>query len=173
MDEVSEEHGSERREESSCCCGDLPVLVELPREAQAQFGLDLALIIAGLKQINSLLTSQVAAPLKTIQQIENEYTQFQTQVIYPLTAINQLKNAVLSFRNEMIAMNGLMSKQYVSAQLPATQRLEQLLMSGDPNAVKQVGGSFQQVYGVCRPKRRPRSSFVTALTFPTLRPRTR
>ena len=41
-----------------------------------------------------------------------------------------------------------MNKQYVSAQLPATQRLEQLLMSGDPNAVKQVGGSFQQVYGV-------------------------
>ncbi len=124
------------------------ILLSIPREAQAQFGLDLALIIAGLKQINSLLTSQVAAPLKTIQQIENDYTQFQTQVIYPLTAINQLKNAVLSFRNEMMAMNGLMSKQYVSAQLPATQRLEQLLMSGDPNAVKQVGGSFQQVYGV-------------------------
>jgi hypothetical protein len=48
----------------------------------------------------------------------------------------------------MTAMNGLMSKQYVRAQLPATQQLEQLLMSGDPNAVKQVGGSFQQVYGV-------------------------
>ena len=79
-------------------------LLSLPRDAQAQFGVDLALIIAGLKQINSLLTSQVAAPLKTIQQIENDYTQFQTQVIYPLTAINQLKNAVLSFRNEMIAM---------------------------------------------------------------------
>ena len=123
-------------------------LLSIPREAQAQFGFDLALIIAGLKQINSLLTTQVAAPLKTIQQIENEYTQFQTQVIYPLTAINQLKNAELSYRNEMIAMNGLMSKQYESAQLPATQHLEQLLMSGDPNAVKQVGGSFQQVYGV-------------------------
>ena len=123
-------------------------LLSLPRDAQAQFGFDLALIIAGLKQINSLLTSQVAAPLKTIQQIENDYTQFQTEVIYPLTAINQLKNAVLGFRNEMTAMNGLMSKQYVSAQLPATQQLEQLLMSGDPNAVKQVGNSFQQVYGV-------------------------
>ena len=44
---------------SSPCC-----VLSIPRPAQAQFGIDLALIIAGLKQINSLLTSQVAAPLK-------------------------------------------------------------------------------------------------------------
>jgi hypothetical protein len=122
-------------------------MLSIPRPAQAQFGIDLALIIAGLKQINSLLT-QVAAPLNAIQKIETEYTQFQRDVIYPIGAINQLKNAVFMFRNEMKAMNGLMSMQYNSAQLPVTQQLEQLLLSGDPNAVKQVGAVYQQVYGM-------------------------
>ena len=123
-------------------------MLSIPHPAQAQFGIDLALIIAGLKQINSLLTSQVAAPLNAIQKIESEYTQFQRDVIYPIGAINQLKNAVFMFRNEMKAMNGLMSMQYNSAQLPVTQQLEQLLLSGDPNAVKQVGAVYQQVYGM-------------------------
>jgi hypothetical protein len=68
-------------------------------------------------------------------------------VIYPITAINQLKSAVLNFRNQMKAMNGLMSTQYNSAQLPVPQQLEQLLMSGNPNAVNQVGAIYQQVYG--------------------------
>ena len=124
------------------------LVLSIPRPAQAQFGIDLALIIAGLKQINSLLTSQVAAPLQQIQKIESEYTQFQQDVIYPIGAINQLKNAVLMFRNQMQAMNGLMTMQYNSAQLPVTQQLEQLLLSGDPNAVKQVGAVYQQVYGM-------------------------
>src|ERR1035438_9416793 len=89
------------------------LVLSIPRPAQAQFGIDLALIIAGLKQINSLLTSQVAAPLQEIQKIESEYTQFQQNVIYPIGAINQLKNAVLMFRNEMKAMNGLDRKSVV------------------------------------------------------------
>ena len=56
------------------------LMLSIPRPAQAQFGIDLALIIAGLKQINSLLTSQVAAPLQQIQKIESEYTKFQQEV---------------------------------------------------------------------------------------------
>ena len=124
------------------------LVLSIPRPAQAQFGIDLAVIIAGLKQINSLLTSQVAAPLKEIQKIESEYMQFQRDVIYPINAINQLKSTVFMFRNEMKSMNGLMSVQYKSAQLPVPQQLEQLLLSADPNAVKQVGAVYQQVYGV-------------------------
>ena len=99
------------------------LVLSIPRPVQAQFGIDLALIIAGLKQINSLLTSQVAAPLGEIQKIESEYTKFQQDVIYPIGAIKQLKNAVLMFRNQMKAMNGLMTMQYNSAQLPLTQQL--------------------------------------------------
>lgn len=118
------------------------LMLSIPRPAQAQFGIDLALIIAGLKQINSLLTSQVAAPLQQIQKIESEYTQFQQDVIYPIGAINQLKNAVLMFRNEMKAMNGLMTMQYNSAQLPVTQQLEQLLLSGDPSMLKLIEGGI-------------------------------
>ena len=63
------------------------LVLSIPRPAQAQFGIDLALISAGLKQINSPLTSQVAAPLQRIQKIESEYTQFQQDVIYPIGAI--------------------------------------------------------------------------------------
>ena len=135
------------RQRVVAACVTALLLVSLPRSAQAQFGIDLAVIIAGLKQINSLLTSQVASPLQQIQKIENDYTQFQRDVIYPVGAINQLKNAVLNFRNEMRAMDGLMGTHYYSAQLPATKQLEQLLLSGDPNGVQQVGMTYQQVYG--------------------------
>ena len=135
------------RQKAAAGCILALLVVSIPPPAQAQFGIDLALIIAGLKQINSLLTSQVAAPLNDIQKIENDYMKFQREVIYPITAINQLKSAVLNFRNQMKAMNGLMSTQYNSAQLPVPQQLEQLLMSGNPNAVNQVGAIYQQVYG--------------------------
>jgi hypothetical protein len=119
----------------------------LPRPAKAQFGIDLAVIVAGLNQINSLLSSAVGAPLQNIQQIESQNTQYQQNVVYPVAAINQLKSAALGFQNQMARMNNIMQAQYASSQLPAPQQLEQLLVSTDPNSINQVGSAYQQVYG--------------------------
>ena len=58
---------------------------------------DIAAILAGLQEINSTLNSAVAAPLKVINQVEQQEQQFQQQVLYPLTAINSARQMANSF----------------------------------------------------------------------------
>ena len=40
--------------------------------AHSQFGIDIAAILAGLQSINNTLNSAVGAPLKTINQVEQQ-----------------------------------------------------------------------------------------------------
>ncbi len=61
------------------------------RPAHSQFGIDIAAILAGLKEINSTLSSAVASPLKAINQVEQQEQQFQQNVLYPISAINSAK----------------------------------------------------------------------------------
>src|ERR1700761_7655003 len=56
------------------------------RPAHSQFGIDIAAILAGLKEINSTLSSAVASPLKTINQVEQQEQQLQQNVLYPISA---------------------------------------------------------------------------------------
>ncbi|MGA7315656.1 MAG: hypothetical protein WBX22_16955, partial [Silvibacterium sp.] len=61
------------------------------RPVHSQSGIDMAAILAGLKAVNNTLTSAVGAPLKVINQIQQQEQQLQQQVLYPLTAINSAK----------------------------------------------------------------------------------
>ena len=45
------------------------------RPAHSQFGFDIAAVLAGLQQINSTLGSAVAAPLRLINQVEQQERQ--------------------------------------------------------------------------------------------------
>ena len=65
------------------CCG-AGIVVVAVQPAHSQFGIDLAAILAGLKEINSTLNSAVGSPLRVINQVEQEEQQFQRQVLYPL-----------------------------------------------------------------------------------------
>jgi hypothetical protein len=49
--------------------------------AHSQFGIDLAAILTGLKEINGTLNSAVASPLRLINQVEQQERQFQQQVL--------------------------------------------------------------------------------------------
>ena len=119
------------------CAAGLFVSIAVPRQASAQFGMDLAAILAGLQKISSLLTSSVASPLK----------QFQQTVLYPQQAINSAKSLSASFTAPMKSMQSLMNLQYSSATLPASQQLEQAMLSGNANNIGTFGGSYTQVYG--------------------------
>jgi len=44
--------------------------------AHSQFGIDIAAILAGPKEVNSTLTSAVASPLRLIDKVEQEEAQF-------------------------------------------------------------------------------------------------
>src|SRR5215470_20154034 len=67
------------------------------RPVHSQFGIDIAAILAGLKEINSTLNSAVASPLKAINQVEQQEQQFQQAVLYPISAINSAKQMATGF----------------------------------------------------------------------------
>ena len=118
----------------------------LPR-AQAQFGLDLAALLAGLENISSLLTSYVAKPLSTIQSVEQEQQKYQEGVVVPLEAINSARALSTSLNSTFRNLQSLMNTRFTSATMAAPQQLEQLMVSADANNISGVSTSYQQVYG--------------------------
>jgi hypothetical protein len=114
--------------------------------AHSQFGIDIAAILAGLKEINSTLNSAVGSPLKVINQIEQQERQYQQQVLYPLSAINSAKQMATGFTNSFTSFRQLGTMNISSASLPNTQQLEQQMLSGDPNNITSIGEAYQNVF---------------------------
>ena len=129
------------------CAAGLLLGVAVPRQAHAQFGVDLAVILAGLQKISSLLTSSVASPLAQIQSVEQDAQRFQQTVLYPQQAINSAKALSASFTAPMRSMQSLMNLNFSSATMPAPQQLERQMLSGNPNGIADFGNSYAQVYG--------------------------
>ena len=115
----------------------------VPRPASAQFGIDIAAILAGLQAISQVLGQ--------IQGVESQWTQFQQNTVYPQSLINQSKTAVLGWINSASQMNAVMNVGYSSAQLPSPQSLETALMSANANQIGNVSGLYQNVYGTVPP----------------------
>jgi hypothetical protein len=116
------------------------------RPAHSQFGIDIAAILAGLKEINSTLNSAVGAPLKVVNQIEQQEHQYQQQVLYPLSAINSAKQMASSFSNSFMNFRQLGTMNISSASLPNPQQLEQQMLSGNPTNISLIGDSYHNVY---------------------------
>src|SRR5450432_2691696 len=76
----------------------------IPRQANAQFGLDLAAILAGLQKVSNLLTSSVASPLKRIQSVEQDMQRYQNEVLYPIQEINRAKAFASGLSGQMRGM---------------------------------------------------------------------
>jgi len=116
------------------------------RPAHSQFGIDIAAILAGLKEINNTLNNAVAAPLKEINHIEQQEQQFQQQVLYPLAAINSAKQMATSFSSSFLSFRQLGTMNISSAQLPYPQQLEQQMLSANPNNIGTIGAAYQNVF---------------------------
>ena len=129
------------------CVAILFLATVITPRAKAQFGIDIAVIVAGLQKISSLLTSAVAAPLQQIQSVEQNVQQFQETVMYPLQAINQAKSLAASFTAPMQLMQSLMNQKFTSASMTAPQQLEQMMMSGNSGNIGAIGNNYYQVYG--------------------------
>jgi len=114
--------------------------------AHSQFGIDIAAILAGLKEINSTLNSAVAAPLKEINRIEQQEQQFRQQVLYPPAAINSAKQMATSFSSSFMSFRQLGTMNISSAQLPNPQQLEQQMLSANPNNIATIGTAYQNVF---------------------------
>ena len=114
--------------------------------AHSQFGIDIAAIISGLEAINKTLNNAVGAPLKLINNIEQQERQYQQQVLYPLSAINSAKQMVMSFSNSFASFRQLGTMNISSAVLPNPQQLERQMLSGDPNNISSIGPAYQNVF---------------------------
>src|ERR1700730_16965497 len=116
------------------------------RPGHAQFGIDIGVIIAGLKEINSTLSSAVASPLKAINQVEQQERQFQQTVLFPLAAINSAKQMATSFTSSFTNFRQLGTMNISSATLPNPQQLEQQMLSGNPNNISAINSAYHKVF---------------------------
>ena len=129
------------------------VVMVLPSRARSQLGLDpcCAIISAGLSTISHLLTSAVAAPLNSIQQVEQNNATFEQQVVFPLAAINQARSFAALAQQQFAQMRQISQLSVASATLPTSQQLEGTLLSGNPANVSQVTNNYSALYGPVMP----------------------
>lgn len=125
------------------------VVMILPTKARSQLGLDpcCAIISVGLNTVSGLLKSVVATPLASIQQIEQQASNFERQVVWPLTAINQARGLAVQTQGQFTQMRQLFQVSVSSATLPTPQQLEQSLLSRNPGAVAQISNNYSSLYG--------------------------
>ena len=123
-------------------------LMLLPGRANGQFGIDIAAIMAALSKVESLMTTYVAAPLKTINQTQQTVAKYEQEVIYPIAAINQARNSVTQFENQFSQVSNLFKGNVSSATLPQSLNLESILLSRNAGSISTVSPQFQNVYGV-------------------------
>lgn len=131
----------------------LAVLAMLPRPANGQFGIDTAAILAALSKMQSLMSTFIAAPLRTINQYEQSVAKYEQQVMYPLAAITQAKSSVAQFESQFNNVSSMFRVNVSSATLPQSQNLESLLLSRNVANVQNLSGQFQNVYGVVMPQK--------------------
>ena len=120
--------------------------------AHSQFGIDIAAILAGLKEVDSTLNSAVASPLRMINQIEQQEQQFQREVLYPVAAIDSARQMATSFSSSFLSFRQLGSMNISSAQLPYPQQLEQQMLSANPNDIGSIGSAYQNVFSPLPPQ---------------------
>jgi hypothetical protein len=130
----------------------IAAVVLVPRKGISQF-VDpcCAVITTGLKTISGLLQNVVAAPLRSIQQIQQQQASFQQQIIWPENAMNQARSFAGQAQGQFRQMNQLYQIPVSSATLAIPQRLEQALLSANPQNVAQVSQQYTNLYGAVMP----------------------
>ena len=98
--------------------------------------------------MQSLMSTYMAAPLKTINQSEQTLLSYEQQVMYPLAAINQARSSVTQFEGQFANLTDMFHVNVSSATLPQSQSLEATLLSRNAANVATVSPQYQSVYGV-------------------------
>ena len=130
----------------------IALVLLLPLHARGQFGIDTAAILAAFSKMQSLMSTYMAAPLKTINQYEQSTAKYEQEVMYPLAAINQAKSSVSQFEGQFSQLKNLFHINVSSATLPQSQGLESLLLSRNAGNLPSIASQYQSVYGVVGPK---------------------
>src|SRR5215469_8145030 len=118
----------------------LVLVLTAPWPARAQFGLDpcCAMLAAGLASVHSALTSVVGGGLNQILGVDTDMQQFQQGVVWPPAEINQARSVVGLLQGNFHQIQSLTKLPVSSATLPASQQLEHVLLSRNPNQIAQT-----------------------------------
>jgi len=127
----------------------LVLVFTAPWPARAQFGLDpcCAMLAAGLASVQSALTSIVGGGLNQILGVDKTIEQFQQTVVWPQALINQARSLVGLLQGNLNQIQNLIKLPVNSATLPASQQLERVLLSRNPNQIAQASSAYTALYG--------------------------
>ena len=110
-----------------------------------------AILAAGLASIQSALTNVIGGGLNQILAIDNSIQQYEEMVVWPQSLIAQAQNLVGILQGNLLQIQNLSRIPVGSATLPASQQLEQLLLSHNPNGIAQTSSAYTALYGPVPP----------------------
>jgi hypothetical protein len=106
-----------------------------------------AMLAAGLASIQSAVTNVIGGGLNQILAVDNSMQQYQQSVIWPQNLIAQAQSLVGVLQDNFRQIQALLRIPVSSATLPASQQLEQVLLSRNPNGITQTSGAYNALYG--------------------------
>ena len=124
------------------------VAATAPWQARAQF-VDpcCAILSAGLASIQSALQNVIGGALNQILAVDNSIAQYQQTVVWPQNLIAQAQALVVALQGTIRQIRSLSRISISSATLPASQQLEQVLLSANPVSVGRTTGAYTALYG--------------------------
>jgi hypothetical protein len=106
-----------------------------------------AMLAAGLASIQSALTNVIGGGLSQILAVDNAIQQYQQTVVWPQTLVIQAQSLVGMLQGNFHQIQNLSRISVNSATLPASQQLEQVLLSRNPNGIAQTSAAYTSLYG--------------------------
>src|SRR5258708_35011433 len=102
-------------------------LISTP-SARAQLGIDTAAILAGLSAINSTMQAVMQVPMQLMQQTDSDMADFTQNSVFPTSQITSAQSLATQSVASSTQMQGIINTQTTSAQLPASQQLETVVL---------------------------------------------
>jgi len=126
----------------------LALWLVVPQPAECQFASPCCAVLSlGLTSIGDTLKSVVGGGLNNIQSIDQDTQNFQQGVVWPQSLIGRAQLLVGTVQRIYTQIQGLSRISVRSATLPATQQLEQILLSGNPSLLGLTSAQYSAVYG--------------------------
>jgi hypothetical protein len=110
-----------------------------------------AVLAAGLASIQSALANVIGGGLNQILGVDQGMQQYQQTIVWPQNLILQAQSLVGVLQGNFRQMQNLSLIPVSSATLPASQQLESMLLSRNPNDIAQTGGAYTALYGAIPP----------------------
>lgn len=131
----------------------LVISLVAPQTSRAQLPIDIPVIVAAINSIGTAINNVIGRGLRvingalnTLNDIFDEINSFFQETVYPLDAIRRAQGVVGAVRGIYNQIRSIGNLPVASATLPNPRRLEQTLLSRDPDNLSRVSSDFRQVY---------------------------